>query len=67
MGEITRAQEERIKQNMTVLGNANELLVGVISELAGNDIADSLNGSPLTRATIISIAQSTFKQALTGK
>lgn len=36
------------KDTAVVLANASELVVGIISEMAGNDISNSLNGSKIT-------------------
>lgn len=38
---------DRQVKSATVLANAGELAVGVIKQIAGNDISNSLNGSKI--------------------
>lgn len=40
------------EQTVTTLANALELSRCVVQEVLGNEVADSLNGSPLTRQTL---------------
>lgn len=42
--------------NATVLANAGELVAGVIKQIAGNDISNSLNGSKITSDVIQGLA-----------
>ena len=60
----TLNEQKRAAESQTVLANANEILVGVIMEIAGNDIANTINGSSVTRASIIGLAQPVFKREL---
>lgn len=54
----------RQQKTMTTLANANELVTRVIRRVAGNDIANSINGSPLTNDVICSIVQNRYKNIL---
>lgn len=47
---------DRQKNNATVLANAGELVAGVIKQIAGNDISNSLNGSKITSDVIQGLA-----------
>lgn len=46
---------EKQKLSATVLANAGALMSGVIKDIAGNDISNSLNGSRLTNEMIQTI------------
>ena len=46
--------------SLKTLGNAAELVCGIVQEIVGNDIADSINGSPLTRESIYQLTHSQF-------
>ena len=54
--------EERVKKSATVLGNASELVAHIVRKVAGNDIADSINGGKLTLNVTRSLAQARFKR-----
>lgn len=43
---------ERQKKSAIVLANAGEILSGIIKQIAGNDISNSLNGSKLKTEAI---------------
>jgi hypothetical protein len=46
-----------------VLANANELVAGIMRGVVGNDVADSINGSPLTRESIFNLVQAEIQNA----
>ena len=46
------------------LANASELVTHIVLGVVGNDVADSIEGQPLTRDAISSLAQARFKGAL---
>jgi hypothetical protein len=46
------------------LANASELAAQVIKNISGNDISNSLNGSPITLATLRSLALARFQNIL---
>jgi predicted transcriptional regulator YheO len=52
---------------MVTLGNASEIVVHVIKAIAGNDIANSINGSRITRETLQTLAMARIRQALEAK
>lgn len=60
----TTLSTERVNRSIVTLSNVNELAVRVLRNVVGNDIADTLNGSPLTNALICSIVQSRTKTVL---
>ena len=51
-------------RTLVTLANASELVVLVTQNIVGNEIADTLNGSPLTREQIHHLAQTSFQGAL---
>lgn len=52
------------QQSLTTLANAGEL-VGIIAQgVVGNEVADTFNGSPLTRAVLHNLAQTKFQASL---
>lgn len=58
---------ERKKQSAFVLANIAELVTGVIKEIAGNDIANSINGSRITNNLIQSLVFQRLDQKLNSK
>jgi hypothetical protein len=49
---------------MVTLAAAATLVAGIIQEVAGNDISDSLNGSKLTKETIVNMTNARVQQVL---
>jgi len=47
---------EKSAHTALVLANAGEVVAGVIKEIAGNDISNSINGSKITSELIHSMA-----------
>lgn len=64
MIEVKTLHLQDLESSCLVLGNAFELLIGVVSEVAGNDISSSLNGSPVTQSVVVGIAQPIFQKAI---
>ena len=54
---------EELKRSIIVLANASELVAQVIKSITSDDIADTINNSPITLSTLKSIAQSRFQKA----
>lgn len=54
---------ESLKKSIIVLSNAAELVAQVIKAISSDDIADTINSSPITLSTLKSIAQSRFQKA----
>lgn len=55
---------EKAKRSAMVLANVAELTTGIIREISGNDIANSLNGSKLTNGVIQSLVIQKVKSLL---
>jgi len=55
---------QSVELSLKTLGNANELVCAITQEILGNDVADTINNSPITRETIYAIAQSQFTARL---
>lgn len=59
------------ERTLVTLANASELVVGISQSIIGNEVADTFNGSPLSRELIHHLAQTTFQsnvaQYLGGK
>lgn len=53
-----------IETTLKTLGNAVELATSVVQDVVGNDIADSLNGTPLTNVLIADVVESRFTAEL---
>lgn len=48
----TISEESTNSQNENILQLVTELVSGVVGEVSGNDIANTLNGATLTRAMV---------------
>lgn len=55
---------EKVRQSSIVLGNAAELVASIVTEIAGNDISSSINGSTITRSAIGSLAMQRINKKL---
>ena len=62
----TPISQQAVNQTLATLGNANELVRFVAQEVVGNDVADTINGSPISQETIYSLAQAAFMKNLDG-
>lgn len=56
--------QQRMGPSMVTLAAAATLVAGIIQEVAGNDISDSLNGSKLTKETIVNMTNARVQQVL---
>jgi len=54
------------ERTVVTLANASELVVAITHNIVGNEIADTFNGSSLSRELIHSLAQTTFQSSLAG-
>jgi hypothetical protein len=57
----------KLQQSSTTvltLANASELVCRIAQGVVGNDVADTFNGTPLTRGTLYQLAQTEFQNAL---
>lgn len=61
---MASSQQETVRKSAVVLGNAAQLVVAIVKNIAGNDISDTLNGSRVTANTLRTLAQARFKNAL---
>lgn len=52
------------ERTVVTLANASEIVVAVTQCIAGNEIADTFKGSPLSRELIHTLAQTTFQSSL---
>lgn len=53
-----------IGSSINTLANGVELVRCVAMEIVGNEVADTINGTPLTMNTIYELAQSSFMKSL---
>ncbi len=60
----TQVSQQALNNTMATLGNANELVRFVAQEVVGNEVADTINGSPISQSTIYSLASSAFMKHL---
>lgn len=58
---------ERQAQTAAVLANAGELISGIIREVAGNDISNSINGSRVTSEMIQTLGHQRIMKQLQAK
>jgi hypothetical protein len=49
---------------VTTLANGSELVRLVAQEVLGNEVADTFNGSELTRSVLYDLSQTKFQEAL---
>lgn len=59
------AKQEEIT-NVAVLANASHLVSEIILKVAGDDISNHLNGSPINNEVVTGIAMATFNKELGG-
>jgi hypothetical protein len=57
-------QNRESEHTVVTLANAGDLVVRIAQNIVGNEVADTLNGSPLTRSLIQNLSQSKFQQAV---
>lgn len=57
-------QNSQSETTLVTLANAAELVRHVVQGVVGNEVADTMNGSPLTRQVIYDFAQSEFQTAI---
>jgi len=53
-----------VATTLNTLANANELIRQVVLEVVGNDVADTINGVPITGTTINQLSQAVFTNKL---
>ena len=54
---------QQSEKTLVVLANATELVRNIAQGVIGNEVADTFNGSPLTRGVIYQLAQAQFQAA----
>ena len=52
------------QETLVTLANASELVANIAQAVVGNDIADTFDGSPLTRAVLHDLSMTKFQAAL---
>ena len=55
---------QQSQQTLVVLANAGELVQHIAKNIMGNEVADTFDGSPLTRGVLYNLAQAKFQAAL---
>ena len=60
----TPISQQAVNQTLATLGNANELVRCVAQEVVGNEVADTINGSPISQSTIYALSQSVIMKKL---
>lgn len=64
---INQVNVQKKLQSALVLANAGELVVGVIREIAGNDIATSINGASISNEMIASLTYQRINNRLSAQ
>ena len=59
--------DNRIKISVTTLANAVELVAHTITNIAGNDISNSINNNKITMQAIRALATARFHRLLENK
>lgn len=54
-------------QTLATVGNALELVAGIVGEVVGGDVADSIQNQQLTRKVVYNHAQAVIGRELNGK
>jgi hypothetical protein len=49
---------------LTTLANANDLVAAIVMSVVGNDVADTINDSPLTKEVIFAMTQTHIQKDL---
>lgn len=57
-------QNKASETTLLTLANAAELVRVVVQDISGNEISNQIDGSPLTRAVIYDLAQSSFHNSV---
>lgn len=52
------------EQTVVTLANAGELVRNITQGVLGDDVADTLNGTPINRDVTTALAQVTFQQSV---
>lgn len=60
----TKIENKSVYKNAVVVANIIELSVSVVSRLAGKNIADSLDNSPISRSALGNIVANRIKDKL---
>lgn len=61
----TDLDRQRIDKSSTTMAVANDLILNVIRDIAGNDISNSLDGSSKLANNLAAIAVSVYRDELT--
>lgn len=64
MGLVTGINVQRAESTLNTLGNANELVRCIAQEVLGNEVADTIDGAPITRTVLYGLSQSIFAKHL---
>lgn len=60
-------KHKQSQQTLTTLGNAAELVNAIVQGVVGNEVADTFNGSPLSRGIVYNLAQTQFQASVSNK
>lgn len=55
---------QQSESTVTTLANAGELVRNIVQEVVGNEVADTIEGNPITRDLIQGVAQVKFQGAV---
>ena len=61
------ARTTNVKENAIVLSNLIELVGGVVLNIAGKDIADSINNASINRSVLNNLIANRVKQKILNK
>ena len=64
---LTSMQQELAMVSSVPVANAADMVARIITEIAGNDIATSINGVTQTREAIVNLATQRIVKTLTGR
>ncbi len=51
---------------LVTLANGSELVAGIASKIIGNEVADTFNGSNITRGMLHQLAQTKFQSSISN-
>ena len=59
--------KEVSQKTLVTLANASDLVFNIMQGVIGNEVADTFNGSPLTRDIVYNLAQTQFQAAVSAQ
>lgn len=62
--KVNKMKHRASERTLVTLANAGELVTAITQNIVGNEIADTITGSPITCELIHDLAQTNFQNSL---